>query len=112
MTHPVPIRFIETDLDQLVTTAGRIALVADAPGAPGPAARRLDKAMKGALVRALTSEAFGRLKPGEAMELAFPSGLACEALMALGGAMAALDRRYRRKVASAANASIGKGLTA
>ncbi|MBK9573738.1 MAG: heme lyase CcmF/NrfE family subunit [Rhodoferax sp.] len=33
-------------------------------------------------------------------------------LMALGGAMAALDRRYRRKVASAANASIGKGLTA
>ena len=80
MTHPVPIRFIETDLDQLVTTAGRIALVADAPGAPGPAARRLDKAMKGALVRALTSEGFGRLKPGEAMELAFPSGLACEAL--------------------------------
>jgi cytochrome c-type biogenesis protein CcmF len=33
-------------------------------------------------------------------------------LMALGGAMAALDRRYRRKVASAANAAAMKGLTA
>jgi len=33
-------------------------------------------------------------------------------LMALGGAMAALDRRYRRKVASAAQAAVGKGLPA
>jgi hypothetical protein len=32
--------------------------------------------------------------------------------MALGGAMAALDRRYRRKVASAAQATVGKGLPA
>ena len=32
MTQPVPIRFVETDLDQLVAQEGRIALLADAPG--------------------------------------------------------------------------------
>ena len=37
-----------------------------AQGKLGPAARRLDRATKGAVARASASDAFGRLKPGEA----------------------------------------------
>ncbi|GAB1362905.1 hypothetical protein MASR1M32_21410 [Rhodobacter sp.] len=47
MTHPAAIRFTETDLDRLVAHPGRIALLADGPTGMTPAARRLDRAMKG-----------------------------------------------------------------
>ncbi|MFZ1469583.1 MAG: leucyl aminopeptidase [Paracoccaceae bacterium] len=105
MTHPAPIRFIETNLDQLITAPGRIALLADAPGTPGPAARRLDRAMKGALVRALTSDAFGRLKPGEALELAFPAGLACDTLQ-----LVRLAKRTDMASARKAGGTVGRTL--
>jgi leucyl aminopeptidase len=82
MSHPVQIRFLPAEPEALLTHPGRIAVLAD-QAALSPALRRLDRAMKGALARALGSEAFGRLKPGEAMELAFPAGLQAEALQIL-----------------------------
>lgn len=42
--------------------------------------RALNRLAPGAAPRALGSEAAGRLKPGEAIELAFPAGSAAEAL--------------------------------
>ena len=107
MTQPVPIRFVETDLDQLVAQEGRIALLADAPGALTPAARRLDRATKGALSRALASAGFGKLKPGEAMELAFPSGLACEAVQ-----LVRLPKRTDSASARKAGGAMGRALGA
>ena len=107
MTHPVAIRFIETDLEQVVTQTGRIALLADAPGGPGPAARRMNRVMKGALLRALTSESFGKLKPGESMELAFPAGLACDALQ-----LVRLPKRADVAAARKAGGTIGRALGA
>lgn len=105
MSHPVPIRFRETDVEALVAAPGRIALVADGGTPLSPAARRLDRAMKGALVRALTSDAWGRVKPGEAIDLAFPAGLACEALQ-----LVRLPRRCDPAAARKAGGAIGRAL--
>jgi leucyl aminopeptidase len=106
MTHPVPIRFAETDLDQLAGHPGRIALLADSPGTLSPAARRLDKATRGALGRALASEAWGKLKPGEAMELAWPAGLAAQAVQ-----LVRLPKRTDTASARKAGGAIGARLT-
>ena len=105
MTHPAAIRFTETDLDRLATHPGRIALLADGPTGLTPAARKLDKATRGALVRAMASDAFGKLKPGEAMELAFPAGLAAESLQ-----IVRLPKRTDPPSSRKAGAAIGKGL--
>ena len=106
MTHPAAIRFTETDLDRLAAHSGRIALLADGPVAMTPAARRLDRAMKGALARALSSEAFGKLKPGEAMELAFPAGLEAESLQVVR-----LPKRTDPASARKAGGAIGRALS-
>jgi leucyl aminopeptidase len=105
MSHPAAIRFVETDLEGLAAQPGRIALLADAPGTLSPAARRLDRAMRGALARALSSDAFGKLKPGEAMDLAFPAGLSCDALQ-----LVRLPKRTDPASARKAGGAIGRAL--
>ncbi len=102
MSHPVQIRFLPAEPEALPTHPGRIAVLAD-QATLSPALRRLDRAMKGALARALGSEVFGRLKPGEAMELAFPAGLQAEALQ-----IVRLPRRTDPAAARKAGAAIGK----
>lgn len=106
MTHPVAIRFSEADLDDLAARPGRIALVV-APGAGrSPAARRIERLTRGALGRALASEAWDKLAAGESMELAWPSGLACEALQ-----LVKLARRAPVATARKAGAAIGRALS-
>ena len=80
MSHPLPLQFHATDLETLAAQQGRIAILIDTPSPATPAARRLDRAMRGSLARYLASDAFAKLKPGEAQDLAYPAGLACDAL--------------------------------
>jgi leucyl aminopeptidase len=103
MSHPLPIQFQSTDLEALGTARGRIAVLADVGGAPGPAFRRLDRQAKGALSRALASDAFAKLKPGEGLELAFPAGLHAEAVHLLR-----LPKRADVAQARKAGAAIGR----
>ena len=105
MSHPVPIRFVATDLEALAARTGRIAVLADAGQPLSPAARRLDRLMKGALARAVGSDAFGRLKAGEAMELAYPAGLAADAVQ-----LVRLPRRTDAAQARKAGSAMGKAL--
>ena len=107
MTDPVHIRFAETDLEALAAARGRVAVLADAGTALSAAARRLDRLMRGALGRAVASEAFGRLKPGEALDLAFPAGLEAEAVQVIR-----LPRKASRAEARKAGATIGRALGA
>jgi leucyl aminopeptidase len=80
MPQPLPIAFLATDLDALAGVTGRIAVLVE-PGQPmSPGFRRLDRLAKGALTRAVASEAFGKLKPGEAVDLTWPAGLQAEAV--------------------------------
>ncbi|MCB5410093.1 leucyl aminopeptidase [Pseudogemmobacter faecipullorum] len=102
MSQPVQIRFLEGDSETLISAEGRIAIFADAAAPLSPLARKLDRAARGALTRAVSSEAFGRLKPGEGLELAFPAGLAAEAVQILR-----LPKRTDIAAARKAGAAIG-----
>jgi leucyl aminopeptidase len=104
MSRPLPIQFIAADLESLATQTGRIAVLAE-PGVPPSAGfRRLDRLSRGALSRAAGSEGFAKLKPGEAMELAWPSGLQAQAVQILR-----LPRRTGVAEARKAGAAIARG---
>ncbi len=57
---------------------GRVIAFADT--ALDPEARRLDRLTRGALSRALASDLWAEVKPGEGLDLAFPAGLAASAV--------------------------------
>lgn len=78
MTQPVQISFTETAPDRLAAHEGRAALIL---GADGKLPGRLPRALREAVTRALDSKAGKALKPGQALELAFPAGLRAEALL-------------------------------
>tara|TARA_R110002096_G_scaffold395346_3_gene590797 strand:+ start:2479 stop:3951 length:1473 start_codon:yes stop_codon:yes gene_type:complete len=107
MTTPLPIEFIPTDLEKLATYEGRIAILvaASAEKTPGGAAQRVNRLCRGALTRAIASDAFAALKPGEAMDLAFPAGMGAEAVQ-----IVKCDRLAPRDLARKAGAAIGRSL--
>ena len=111
MSHPVRIDFAAPDLEVLSATTARLAVLVE-PGKPlSPGARRLDRLTKGALARALASDAFGRVKPGEGMDLAFPAGIAAPALQLIHLPKKTDIATARRAGATAAKALGPQGLT-
>lgn len=105
MTTPVTIQFRPTDADAAADFAGKVVVIAGANGAIGPVTRRINRLTKGALERFLSSPAFAKLKPGDAVELAWPAGLAAEALQILR-----LDRQADALTARKAGAAVGRAL--
>jgi leucyl aminopeptidase len=104
MPKPLPIQFVATDLDALATRTGRIVVMAEPGVQPGAGFRRLDRLAKGALSRATASDSFGKLKPGEAVELAWPAGLQAQSVQILR-----LPRRAEVAQARKAGATIARG---
>ncbi len=80
MTRPTPIRFGELDLDGLAGAAGRVAVTITPEGKLDTAARRVNRLSKGALARLVASEGFQKVSSGEVISLAWPAGMAAEAL--------------------------------
>ncbi|QYZ71163.1 leucyl aminopeptidase [Neotabrizicola shimadae] len=105
MSHPVPIQFQPVELDTLATLPGRVALITDGNAKPALAAR-LNRLTKGALARALGSDAFGKLKPGESLDLAWPAGMAAEVLQ-----LVRLPARCDVATARKAGAAVGRALS-
>jgi leucyl aminopeptidase len=107
MTMPLPIRFLATDHAALAAAPGRIALCigAEITEPTGGSARVLDRAMRGALARYLGSEAWAKLKAGEAADIAWPAGLAAEALQVVK-----LDPNADAATARKAGATIGRAV--
>ncbi|MDO5642044.1 MAG: leucyl aminopeptidase [Paracoccus sp. (in: a-proteobacteria)] len=105
MTHPVEIQFTETAPEGLTTRKGRIAIILD-DGAKLPA--KLPRTARAALARAAESADFARLKPGEAMVLAWPAGWEAQSVM-----LVRLPRKASvaeaRRAGAAIGASLGKG---
>jgi leucyl aminopeptidase len=104
MSAPLPIAFQPTDLGALAAHPGRLVLIVSAEG-KARAVAGLDRATRGALGRFLASEAFAKLKPAETAELAWPAGLAAEALVVVK-----LDPRDAAAVARKAGGAIGRGV--
>ena len=107
MSHPLALQFQSPDMAALPLWAGRIVLVVDANTPGTPAARLVNKLTRGALARAMASEAFGKLKPGDAMDLAYPAGLAAEAVQ-----LVRLARKASIADARKAGATMARGLGA
>ena len=105
MSAPVAIRFRAEDALDPARHPGRVVVLLDEGGALGPAEAALDRAMGGALARFAGSPAFGKLEPGEGADLAWPAGLAAEAVQVICLSAAAAVAEARR-----AGASIGRAL--
>ncbi|MCA8878485.1 MAG: leucyl aminopeptidase [Rhodobacteraceae bacterium] len=101
MTLPQEITFAEIDTDILVTASGRLAVLVPADGKLDPAARRIDRATRGALARFVGSARFADMAAGAVADLAFPSGLAAESLLVVK-----LDRKCGALAARRAGAAI------
>ena len=105
MNQPVALTFIDLTLETLAQHAGLLAILADGEAPATPAARKLDRATRGMLARAMASAEWARAKPGEALTLAFPAGLAAEMLM-----LVKLPRKADAAQARKAGATIGRAL--
>ncbi len=107
MTQPVEITFTETATDRLVGHQGRVALIVT-PGGRLPVG--LPRAAREAAQRALESKAGRALKPGAALELAFPAGMAADALtlVALPAGATVADAR---RAGAAIGAKLGRAHT-
>ena len=108
MTPAAEIAYLLSSSDSLATETARIVVPAGADGEIGPLARRLDRLMRGALGRALASGAFGKLKVGEGLDLAYPAGLATPAVQIVR--LDRIDRRADRAVVRKAGGAIGAKL--
>lgn len=80
VVKPVSVEFIETNLDAIAETKGRIALIVPPEGKMDPASRRVNRLTKGALARLIEAKA-ADAKPGKTMTLSYPTGMAAEAVV-------------------------------
>ncbi len=103
MSSLTPIRFQPTDLDTMASAEGRVAIIIPPEGKMDPAARRANRLTKGAVARLVESEKFTKAKPGQVIALAWPAGMAAEALDVL-----VLSRRADAAEARKAGASLAK----
>ncbi|TDK47471.1 leucyl aminopeptidase [Antarcticimicrobium luteum] len=101
MTRPTPIRFAALDLEALAGAEGRLAVTVTPEGTMDPAARRANRLSKGAIKRLVDSARFEKVKSGEVISLAWPAGLAAEALDVL-----VLDRKADAVAARKAGAAL------
>lgn len=105
MTAPILPSFTEINLDAIGTHKGRVTVVLSEPGKLHPAARRVNKLMRGALARFAESEAFEKMKDGDVQDLAWPVGMEAEAVQVLR-----LSQRADETTARKAGGKIGKAL--
>ena len=103
MSALTPISFLPTDLDAIAAHKGRVAVFVDAEGKLDPGARRVNKLSKGAVARLVESERWGKMKDGESVALAYPAGLAADAIDVVR-----LERNAKGAAARKAGAALAK----
>ena len=103
MTAPARIDFKDMTLDDLATTEGRVAVIVGSDGKLDPGARRVNTATRKAIARLVDSPRFEKMKQADCAELAFPVGLAAEAVLVVK-----LDRKSDTATARKAGAALAK----
>ncbi len=108
MSSLVPIRFQSMDIDLMASAEGRVAIILTTDGKMNLAARRANRLTRGAVARLVESKRFEKVKAGDLITMAWPAGMAAEALDVM-----ILDRRAdsdecRKAGAALAKASGGK----
>ena len=110
MSSLSPIRFETLDLDRIATAEGRVAVIVAPDGKMDQAGRRANRLSKGALKRLVESERFSKAKSGKVITLAWPAGMAAEALDVLVLAANAPAAEMRKAGAELAKAQGGRPL--
>ncbi len=103
LSHPVAIKFTHPETADVLAHPGRLVLIVETAKPQTVVAKAVNKAMRGGLARAMGSDAFGKLKPGETMDLAFPAGLAADVLQ-----LVLLPKKSTQTEARKAGAAIGR----
>lgn len=80
MSSLVPIRFQPFDTDAMAQAEGRVAVIIPSDGKMSPAVRRANRLTRGAVVRLVESPRFEKVKTGDVISMAWPGGMAAEAL--------------------------------
>lgn len=99
MNHPVEIRFMPEAEADLAACEGRLVLLI---GERDQLPKGLPPAARKALARALASKQWAEVKPGAALDIAFPAGLAVDAVQ-----LVRLPRRADVATARKAGAAVG-----
>ncbi|WP_045390781.1 leucyl aminopeptidase [Falsirhodobacter sp. alg1] len=107
MTLHVSPKFVETDIERIAGSTGRIVVFLGEGGKMGTAARHVDVLTGGLLERVAKSDAFAKLGAGEGIDLAFPTGLMADRLQVLR-----LDSKDDADAARKAGAAIGQAISA
>ncbi|WP_417242665.1 leucyl aminopeptidase [Celeribacter sp.] len=105
MTSPAALTVTETDLDTIEACTATVAVMVGPDGTLGKAARRVNRLTKGAVKRVTDSDGFAKLDEGDAIPLAFPTGMATETLLVVK-----LARNTAPDLARKAGASIGAAM--
>lgn len=103
MSAQTPIRFSPFDPKILAEIEGHLALIVTPEGTLDQAARSANRLTKGAVARLVGSEGFAKAKSGHVFTLAWPAGLAAEALHIL-----VLPRRVSATEARKAGAKLAE----
>ncbi len=103
MTTPITLDIAAVDLDAIAGFEGRVVVFAEPDVGLSQPARRVNRLTKGAVDRFVGSKGFADMSDGDAADLAFPAGLAAEAVQ-----IVKLPRRASGDVARKAGAAIGK----
>ncbi len=103
MTTPVFASFQAIDLEAIASAEGRVAVITGEEGKLDPGARRVNRLTKGALGRLVASDRFSKMKAGDMATLAFPVGMAAEAVDVVK-----LEKRVDPDVARKAGAKLAQ----
>ncbi|MDQ2093217.1 leucyl aminopeptidase [Rhodalgimonas zhirmunskyi] len=105
MAEQLEFNFSETDLDAIAEAVGRVAVIVGAEGKLDPGARRVNRLTKGAVARLIAGEAFEKAKEGDVLSLAWPVGMAAEAVDVVK-----LEKRAQADTARRAGVSLAKAM--
>ncbi len=103
MTELREITFAPVDLEALASAEGRVAVFITADGKMSPGARRLNRLTKGAVARAVASDAWEKMKEAQVLSLAYPAGMAADAVD-----LVRLERRADVELARKAGAALAR----
>ncbi|WP_415403064.1 leucyl aminopeptidase [Tateyamaria sp. SN3-11] len=103
MTNLTPLSIVATDLDAIAGHEGRVAVIVTPEGKLEQSARRVNRLTKGAVQRFVDSAGFEKVKPGQVTTMAWPVGMAAEAVDVI-----CLARNHSVDEARKAGAALGK----
>ena len=111
MSTLTPIRFDDYDPKTLAEMTGHVAVLVTPEGTMDQAARTANRLGKGGIARLIESDGFKKAKTGSVITMAWPAGLAAEALHVLVLPKRASQTEARKAGAELAKRAGGKALT-